>query len=818
MDLTQGWELTGTAPGRCTDPTELTEATWRPAQVPGTVAAVVGADGRDFDAEDWWFRCRFTLDPARVGAPAALVMDGLATTGQVWLNGVLLTEFGSMWQSHELDVSELLKSENELLIACRALVPLLARRRRPAPRWRTRVVNSNNLRWYRTMIFGRSPGFASGPAAVGPWRPVRLLDHRPAERPRATVRTRLDGRDGVVSVRVSALAKPVAGQWNVRLGSERARLADPCPGGLETELRVADVRPWWPHTHGAPVLHELGLEHDGDVVGSWNVGFRSLGWADDIAEDGLDLQINGQPVFVRGAVWTPADLIRMAPTSAELRNLLERVRDAGMNMLRVVGTGAYESPMFHDLCDELGILVWQDLMFANMDYPEEDGFLGAAQDEARHVLRDLAWRPSLAVVCGNSEVEQQPAMMGLDPALGRGRLWDSLLPAVVAESGADCAYIPSTPSGGALPFHADRGVAHYFGVSGYFRMPEDARRANVKFASESLAFANVPDEVEFPVHHPLAKAGVQRDAGTGWDIGAGWDFDDVRDHYLSARYEVNPVQLRRYDHERYLNLSRAVSGQVMAETIGEWRRAGSPCNGALVLWLKDMLAGAGLGILDHRGQPKVAYHHLRRAMAPVAVWLTDEGVNGLAVHLANDPGRPFQGHLRLSLFKDFSQLVEQTSVEVRLAGHEAATHNLEELLGHFVDPAWAYRFGPPSQDVIVASLEHEGHLVSQAFHLPAGPPQGQESADRLGLQAVTSRDDQDGVIVTVATQRFLHGVRVQLAGYRCEDDSFCVEPGVGRRLRARPDSAGGVNGGAELPRGELTALNLAGRVRIGTAA
>ena len=90
---------------------------------------------------------------------------------------------------------------------------------------------------------------------------------------------------------------------------------------------------------------------------------------------------------------------------------------------------------------------------------------------------------------------------------------------------------------------------------------------------------------------------------------------------------------------RYLELSRHASGEVMAEVMGDWRRAASPCRGALVLWLKDMIAGAGLGVLDHRGAPKVAYHYLRRALAPVAVWMTDEEVNGVDVHVANDrPG------------------------------------------------------------------------------------------------------------------------------------------------------------------------------------
>src|SRR5207248_8354521 len=112
------------------------------------------------------------------------------------------------------------------------------------------------------------------------------------------------------------------------------------------------------------------------------------------------------------------------------------------------------------------------------------------------------------------------------------------------------------------------------------------------------------------VHHPRWKAGVPRDAG------AGWDFEDVRDHYLRLLFDLDPPALRSVDHERYLELSRAVSGEVMAEVFGEWRRGRSPCGGALVLWLSDLAPGAGWGLLDHGGDPKVAYHYLRRALAP----------------------------------------------------------------------------------------------------------------------------------------------------------------------------------------------------------
>src|SRR5258705_7987861 len=107
----------------------------------------------------------------------------------------------------------------------------------------------------------------------------------------------------------------------------------------------------------------------------------------------------------------------------------------------------------------------------------------------------------------------------------------------------------------------------------------------------------------------------------------------------------------------------------MAEVFGEWRRSASASGGGLVLWLRDLLAGAGWGILDHRGEPKVAYPHLRRALAPLAVWLTDEGLGGVVAHVANDGRSPVSARLRIALYHDLEQPVGEESQAIELAAH-----------------------------------------------------------------------------------------------------------------------------------------------------
>jgi beta-mannosidase len=814
LRLDSGWEMASAEPGA--DPTE-----WIAARVPGTAAGALRDAGlwphgeaHDFDACDWWFRTMFVGGPAVAGEEVVLQLGGIATVAEVWLNGQLLLESESMFARHELDVGDRLEGTNELVIRCCALERLLRERRKPRARWRTRLADSN-LRFFRTALLGRAPGFAPTPAPVGPWRPVAVERRRQVVLDELTLLPRLDGDDGVldVSARVRSLGgRPIESiQVEVAGQSVSIPVADGVASG---SLRLQNVARWWPHTHGRPELHEVRLLIGPTVVATRRVGFRSLGLGlgYDIETDDFAFVVNGVDVFIRGALWTPVDFVALAADPAHVRDALQQVCDAGMNMLRLPGTSTYEDGVFHDLCDQLGLLVWQDFMFANFDYPfSDEHFAGMVEQEARDVLRSLAGRPSLAVLCGNSEVEQQAAMVGLDPSLIRAEFFATLLPRWAKEAGIDVPYVPSAPSGGDLPFRFDRGVSNYYGVGCYLRPLEDARLAAPRFAAECLAFGNVPDAAALEamglagvaVHEERWKAGVPHEPGVGWD------FDDVRDWYLKHLFEVDPVALRVSDHARYLELSRAVSGEVMADAFGNWRRPGSLTRGGLVLWLRDLAPGAGFGLIDASGTPKAALHHLRRALNPVAIWTTDEGMAGVDVHVANDRGEALSARIRVALYRDSEIRVEEAIEEIALPAGSSLTRNLESIIGRFVDASWAYRFGPPGHNVIVASLEEGDELLSQAFRFPVGRPATIESATRLGLEARATRSADGRACIHLASTRLTYGLRIVAPGFEPEDDAFSLEPGGARLVVLRARAAD-----AQLSEAFVTALNLEGRVHV----
>ena len=480
------------------------------------------------------------------------------------------------------------------------------------------------------------------------------------------------------------------------------------------------------------------------VIELGRVGFRTLESPADVARAGIALEVNGVSVFARGAVWTP-DLLHPHAAPAELRVRLQAMRDAGMNMVRIPGIACYETDAFHDLCDELGILVWQDFMFANLDYPDRDpGFMDAVRAEAAAQLRGLGRHPSLAVLCGGSEVAQQAAMMGVDPLPAMAPLYLEALPEAIAQADIDVPYVPSTPWGGDQPFRPSRGVANYYGVGAYLRPLADARAAQVRFAAECLAFANVPDAEAVAeltaaggpaVHHPAWKRGVPR------DVGAGWDFEDVRDHYLALLYGVDPVTLRSSDPERYLDLSRQVSGEVMAEVMGEWRRAGL----TLRRRTRAVVARSGAGRRLGRARPPRACPRspITTCAARWRRWRcgapTRDSTASSPTSPTTDPrvsrwrcGSPSTAIARRSSTR--------SSRELCLAPHTTEAHNVEGLLGPLRRrrlglPLRAAGPGPDRPDASRTAGRPEPRMLSQSFRHPAGRPTTLETAAGLGLRA-----------------------------------------------------------------------------------
>jgi len=833
--LSAGWELCSTAPDALSGPEELSRAPlrWLPAQAPSTVATCLraakewslDAPPRRFDAEDWWYRVRFSASCHEPHEELVLGFDGLATVADVWLNGIPLLTSDNMFLAHERVLDAPLPPDNELVIRFRALDKQLEARR-PRPKWRAPMVENQQLRWFRTTLLGRTPGWSPPAAAVGPWRAVWLETRTRVRLADMVLHTGVDGAHGWVEIAVTIEAIGAAAIGHAALvvsrGSERRHSIPlqrlPNSDSYSGRLEIPDVALWWPHTHGEPALYDarlainpVGVQPGGPGaefhIELDRIGFRTI-TLDTTAGD-FSLRVNDTPIFCRGACWTPPDPVGL-DTSAEMAaEVIAQVRAAGLNMLRVGGTMVYESDAFLDACDANGVLLWADFMFANMSYPEDDAaFSASVAAEARQQLTRLAGRPCLALLCGNSEGEQQAAMWGAPRESWSPPLFHRQLAQLAAQYRPDVPYWPSSAHGGNFPHEGNTGTTSYYGVGAYLRPLEDARRAEIRFASECLAFANIPEDstlARMPggpsirCHHPAWKMRTPR------DLGAGWDFDDVRDHYLARLFGVNPLELRYGDHDRYTALSRVVTGEVMERAFAEWRRKRSTCRGALIWFYRDLWCGAGWGIVDALGTPKAPYYYLRRASQPIALSISDEGGNGLYLHVTNEHATPLAVTLELKLYRAGEVSVGSASRALTIPPRETAEIAAATLFDGFLDLSYSYRFGPPPHDLVVANLTDENKVVlAQAFHFVQGLPATRELD--VGLTATATAIAAAGTPtfeVKIATRRFAQSVWIEADGYIADDAYFHVAPGTEKTILLR---RGGHESDKPL-RGRVHALN-----------
>ncbi|HWJ75782.1 MAG TPA: glycoside hydrolase family 2 protein [Kaistia sp.] len=796
LDLDTGWQLALTAAGAFHAPQD--EAEWLPAIVPGTAAQALAALGRwsldrpePLADQDIWYRVTLPGN-----GPARLDFEGLATIAEIFLDGEKILSGDSMFQPISVAIDR--RPGAVLAICFRSLSAELDRRKGKRARWRPTMIDDQRLRLVRTTLLGHMPGWCPPVDAIGPYRPVRLVETRTPSVDDVDVQVSLIGKTGRVAVSFThdGPDEPITlsvGASEVSLRRDGTRVS-----GM---IEIADAGLWWPAGYGEAMLYPVAIRIGARHINLGRTGFRNVVIDRGTDGRGFAVVINGVRVFCRGAVWTPADIVSLASDRATLEPLIRMAAAAGVNMLRVGGTMLYEARAFHDLCDEYGILVWQDFMFANCDYPADDVFAASVAAEADALLGRLALSPSLAVLCGGSEVAQQAAMLGLPPDAWTSRIFETVLPEVAARRRPDVPFLASSPFGGDLPFVADAGVTHYYGVGAYRRPLDDARRAKVRFASECLAFANLPDEATLraalpvaPVHHPRWKAAVPR------DLGASWDFEDVREHYTALLYGVDVARLRTEDPARYLALARATTADVAEATIGELRRPGSPTAGALVWFFRDLVPGAGWGVIDALGRPKAIYHALKRAFRPLALMLSDEGVNGLHLHVVNDGPETVEATLSLACLRDGRLPVARGEKAVTIPARGGLTITATELLGAFFDTTYAYRFGPAGHDVSLARLiAADGTVIAEATHWLPGR---RSERHALRLSATADRDD-DGWFLTLAAERMAAHVTIADAHYRAEDNGFDLAPGDLRIVRLVPFVAGET----AAPEGEIGAIN-----------
>ncbi|MDU0349531.1 glycosyl hydrolase 2 galactose-binding domain-containing protein [Actinomyces sp. MRS3W] len=658
--LNSGWQLSHLA-GAVPEEVRLPETV--AATVPGCVhtdllEAGLIPDPLDADNEDalaWMWRCdwryqlRFAAAPPTAGEHVELVFDGLDTLATITLNGIELGRVDNQFRQYRYDVGAVLRQgENQLVIDFASALNAAEERERVHGVYPH--VNAHPFSMVRKSSC--SFGWDWGPVTItaGIWKPVRLERWRGARVRDVRLGVDLEGRTGVArlvaQVERDAGAPASALSYSVAGTTVDARVDAPGVTEVVLEARVEDPELWWPRGYGAQALHESVLSLDGAPVWSRAVGFRHMEVdlsPDDVGAP-LRLKVNGELVLVKGVNWIPDDVFPTRITRGRYRRALADAVEANCNTVRVWGGGIYESEDFYDATDELGLLVWQDFLFACAAYSEEEWMRSNVIHEARQAVSRLAGRASLALWCGSNENETGFQEWGWRERLA-GRAWGQgyyreLLPSIVAELDPTTPYIPSSPFSPdpqAAANNRTDGDTHVWDVWNevdYLHYADQAPR----FASEfgfggPMAYSTLTGAVH---DEPLDVAGAQLAVHQKAEDGFA---------KLSRGLEAHlpaPADFRHWHWATQLNQARALDFGV-----SHFRSLVPLCTGSLIWQLNDCWPVISWAVVDSAGVRKPAWYALRHAQEDRMLCLEPAGDGRVRLAVVNDQPQPWQAKVHI---------------------------------------------------------------------------------------------------------------------------------------------------------------------------
>jgi beta-mannosidase len=638
-----------------------------PATVPGCVHLDLLEAGqipnpfvRDNELEvQWigqtdWTYCRdFDVDSALLSCRRVLLRcEGLDTLATVRLNGKRVSETDNMFRMYEFDVKRFLRpGRNRIEITFASTYPYTRKQQA-----RRHLYNSFPERrnaapptWVR-----KEPcnyGWDWGPILVtcGIWRPIQLIGIGEGRLADVSIRQRHSKKNVALDVRVEAEQADNAScraQVAVSFGGEPVASAElpVSQGAAGTTLRIGDPRLWWPNGLGEQPLYTVTVklvDSTGQIIDTTTrtIGLRTIKLVRkrDKWGESFCFEVNGVPFFAKGANWIPADAFAPRLTALDYDWLVGSAAAANMNMLRVWGGGIYESDAFYNLCDQYGILVWQDFMFACATYPTFDAeFMANVRAEAVDNVRRLRHHPSIALWCGNNEIEMclvGPKWTGHQMSWeDYGKLFDKMLPEVCAELDPDNPYWPASPH---TPV-GDRsksddpasGDAHLWNVW-HGREPfEWFRTSTHRFCSE-FGFQSFPEPRTIATFtNPDERNVTHR----------------VMEHHQRSwignsaivQYMLSWFRMPR-DFDSLVWLSQIEQGMAMQYGVEHWRRNRPRSMGALYWQLNDCWPVVSWASIDYFGRWKALQYMAKRFFAPLLVsLLEDKEKRTVEVHVTDD--------------------------------------------------------------------------------------------------------------------------------------------------------------------------------------
>lgn len=715
---------------------------------------------------EWWYRLQFEgpIEGLQADERWQLVFHGLDTFVTIWLNGEVLGKHGNMFREATFDVSKLLRpGQPNTLVLCfdRPLDHVLE----TSMEFGGHVSERETL---RKAQFGYGWDWGPRLPTVGIWRPVELRRQRKAALTGvhfATLELEPDYSQALVSVNVEvgrfatdapleAVVTLLSSNSSTKVASQTLKLTK---DAAKAYIQVEKPNLWWTHDLGDPYLYQLQvvLRQNGEELAreQQQVGIRTieLDQTPDAEERGtrfFRFVLNGVPIFARGADWIPAHSFVGAITDQHYEMLLRTAYDAHMNMLRVWGGGIYEHDVFYRLCNQLGILVWQDFMFACAPYPEDNAeFVQEVEAEARYQVRRLRSEPCMALWCGNNENQWNHDQRYWDrpdyPVPG-ALYYSTILPQVVKELDGKTPYWPGSPYGGNDYNGQSDGDVHNW-QTWHGSVPRKfGEQLCIDQSPEGVSFLHYGEDMgrfisEFGMHASPVFETLRRNipADQLYHHSSSMDHHNKDNPKNKGDNLMQGVTGLPKDLAEYIDFSMIAQAEGLKFGIEHYRRRKPHCSGTLFWQLNDCWPVLSWSVVDYYGVGKAGYYYAKRVYSPILasfkalldgsyeLWLTNDTLSDIdenvTVRLGNfADGVIWEEQIQAHVPANGSHAVYRWSAE-RVAAQAdryltvSSAHDLFPANRHFFTPIKDLQRTAVAPEVsIEAHGEHELHVYLRA--------------------------------------------------------------------------------------------------------
>jgi beta-mannosidase len=694
---------------------------WIDVDAPGDVYLALQAAGRLVDPfgdraepscawvkyREWWYRSDFDMPLIDSGERLILDFEGLDTFATIWLNGEVVGATDNMFRRWRFDVTGRVR-EGVNRLAVSFTPPSVAVIDKTMPVWPiiSDPIAESKRNFVRKAQFGWGWDFGPRLPTVGIWKAASLRVERSAVL-QAVKFTTLEISACQSSARVAVefstevfAEHPVGLQVQMTLHAPSGmavahRRVDMKSKGARFELSLENPMLWWTPELGAANLYRVcvSLLSDGTTVDRRDikVGVRtiSLDTTADPDEPGTSFFrfiLNGVPIYARGVNWIPPSSFPGAVAPTHYRQLLELAAMANMNMVRNWGGGIYEHDAFYDSCDELGLLVWQDFMFACAPYPEHDAtFNENVRAEVHYQIERLRHHPCLALWCGGNETHAVQAFMNRmthqDEPLPGALFYDQIMPQAVAELDPGTPYWPSSPFGGPNNSHNSmrEGDVHNWTVwHGLPPTPVDKAVGGFDQSPAGVAYSRYAEDMarfvgEFGIQASPVLATLKRMLPVEQQaLGSPGLLNLIKDKPLDkVNAMLLPVTGLPRTLEEYVDFTQITQAEGLKFGIEHYRRRKPHCSGSLIWQYNDCWPGVSWSIVDNHGQAKAGYYFVRRAYAPVmASFKAANG--GIELWVVNDTLRPANGKLTVARSAFSGESIWSETISFDVAGNASS--------------------------------------------------------------------------------------------------------------------------------------------------